>query len=196
MKIVAPALFAAIAFASPAHAGWTGLLVSGSFATNQTLLTQFVSPQVVGPATEFSGTMRDAFNQNWTISVDVADDYFSVSFLTPGNANGNVRSSALMSISLSGLTNAASLALQSYNCTPSGGFPCTTMTPLGPNVTSLNATNTTATVTFDTMRTSEVYRFGVNAAAVPEPAAWALMMVGFGVLGAALRRRAPAFASA
>ena len=32
--------------------------------------------------------------------------------------------------------------------------------------------------------------------AVPEPAAWALMIVGFGLVGARLRRRRPAFAAA
>lgn len=38
-------------------------------------------------------------------------------------------------------------------------------------------------------------RFSLSAAAVPEPGTWGMMLLGFGVIGMALRRKRPAFAS-
>ena len=37
--------------------------------------------------------------------------------------------------------------------------------------------------------------FGIAVAAVPEPASWAMMLVGFGVVGGTMRRRRPATAT-
>lgn len=40
-----------------------------------------------------------------------------------------------------------------------------------------------------------VVEFGGTTGAVPEPATWAMMMLGFGLMGAGLRRRQPALAA-
>ena len=37
--------------------------------------------------------------------------------------------------------------------------------------------------------TAEIYRQFTNAGAVPEPATWAMMLMGFGLVGGAMRRR-------
>jgi hypothetical protein len=53
--------------------------------------------------------------------------------------------------------------------------------------------NTTAG-TFSFSSTAETATFEAKLGAVPEPAAWALMIAGFGLTGAMLRRRRAAFA--
>ena len=65
------------------------------------------------------------------------------------------------------------------------------------------AVNSTYNVTFSvsgtgftTVSDSIVIQQGSGFAAVPEPAAWALMLVGFGGVGVAIRRRRATYAFA
>jgi hypothetical protein len=195
MKRMSFALLAASAtFAMPAHAAWTGLLVDGVLSTNQPSLTQFTSPQVVGAGTEFTGGFTDFFNQVWTIDVDLADTSFTVAITGSVPGESNVGSDGLLGISLSGLTNAAAVTLIGYTCEPSESFACVTFDG-GPNLSSYATTETTINATFNTIRDGEVYTFAFVPVAVPEPASWAMMIGGFGLIGGTLRgRRAIAYA--
>ena len=77
---------------------------------------------------------------------------------------------------------------------PNAGSPGIAVDAVAPNATSIN---TVGLAFSDTAATGEigivnapVTRFGFDvAAAVPEPASWAMMIGGFGLVGGALRRR-------
>ncbi len=58
----------------------------------------------------------------------------------------------------------------------------------GTNVTLAAAGNIYALVN-DTYRPNDVGSYDVSVAAVPEPASWAMMIGGFGMVGGAMRRR-------
>ena len=174
--------------AAPAQAlDLTGQSVNGSYTLQygDTNIVPFASPQVVGAGTEFTGTFTDTFNSNLTVAVDVYASGFTVSFT--GDGNGNVAAPDYLRVDLSGLSGLGPISLASYTCTPTGQFPCTTFNG-GPSVDSSGSTSTSAFVSFGVLRSGEVYNFSLGDA-VPEPASWAMMIAGFGLAGAAMRRR-------
>ncbi len=182
-------LFAATAvtalLAAGAHAAtFTGQTVDGVLGSNQTpgVISQFTSP-IVAPGT-FTGVMQDVFGQTWDISVDVLSQGVVVNWT--GYGNGNVESTGVLTIDLSGYIDAPVLGLTSYSCEPSGAFPCDLSG--GPSIGSLSSTSSSFDVSFNALFSGETYTFGL--AGVPEPATWALMLVGVAGLGGALRRRA------
>ena len=130
------------------------------------------------------------FGQNWVIGVDVNATGFTLGI--QDGPNGNVSTDAAngaILVNLSNLTGLNGLGLVSYSCTPPG-FACNTSGG-GPNILSSGSDATSAFVSLSTIRTGELYTFTLDAA-VPEPASWALMISGFGLVGAASRRRARA----
>lgn len=77
------------------------------------------------------------------------------------------------------------------------GFPHTVIRNFNLDANVVNSINTlgSLTITIDRNNSADFYGFDyaqlsdVRAPGVPEPASWALMLAGFGGLGAALRRR-------
>ena len=135
--------------------------------------------------------MQDVFNQVWDVHVDVLPTSFVVSFTTPANPDGNVGSTPVLGIDLSGFTGAPAFSLINYSCAPAGSFACTSF-GAGPHINSLSSSSTDFNVDFYALENGETYTFG---AAVPEPSTWALMLLGFGGLGLATRARRRAIAA-
>jgi len=81
-----------------------------------------------------------------------------------------------------------------YSQSAFGGINVNGFTPFGPQLYSGTSTAPTLltgsfTLFADVSQTAPVGTLNVMAAAVPEPATWAMMLVGFGMLGASMRYR-------
>lgn len=78
--------------------------------------------------------------------------------------------------------------------TPTSGNPGIAVDAFAPDGrigTVFNVGSASATTGSVNVGNAPVTRFTFAAGAVPEPATWAMMMVGFGLIGGTLRRRAP-----
>jgi hypothetical protein len=129
--------------------------------------------------------MQDSFDETWNVTLQVLSTEIIVGWT--GTDLGNIGGpSNLVTVDLSGYTNGPILGLDSYSCAPSGNFPCTALGGPLSSITSLTSTSTSFDVSFEAMRSGETYVFG---AAVPEPATWAMMGLGFAGLGFAGYRR-------
>lgn len=96
--------------------------------------------------------------------------------------NGRVRFGAY--------TNGGMTAVGSSLTTGIGSFERVTFSTLSPfNLVALYSYGGGAEYYIDVASASDSVSFGAATAAVPEPATWALMLVGFGAVGSALRRR-------
>jgi hypothetical protein len=156
--------------------------------------SQFTSPAVIGPGTEFTGSFVDVFGQNWGIGLDMTGAGFT---LTIGestlNGVGNIRSTGnALAINITGLSGLAGTTLASYACASAG--PSCSAFGGGSALTSLTSTADSIALNLGVIRDGETYVFALSA--VPEPASWAMLIAGFGLTGAAMRRRRPAMASA
>ena len=178
-----------VSLASPAGAvDLTGQSVNATFtpASFSSNVVQFTSPQTVGAGVEFTGSFTDSFQQAWRLALDVGAAGFTLDIAD--GLNGNIKDGAgsALKIDLSNLSGIGALTLTSYSCSAPGGFACGTFNG-GPNIASSGFDVNSATVTLDTIRNGERYVFALGL--VPEPASWALMIGGFALAGAALRRR-------
>lgn len=179
--------FVSLVAATPALAtnliGQSATATFDSFAATST--TQFVSPAVVGGGVEFSGGFDDVFSQVWVLNLDLGANTVTLSIdeLTRSGF-GNISSSAsLLNINLSGLTGLLPVTLTGYSCTAA----------CDGSVLGLSSTSTDASFGFDHLYAGETYVFTFGT--VPEPASWALLITGFGLTGAAMRRRRIAVAA-
>ncbi|HLZ75156.1 MAG TPA: PEPxxWA-CTERM sorting domain-containing protein [Phenylobacterium sp.] len=124
------------------------------------------------------------------ISVDVAglgSAAFTDDFLLYANNNGP-------NIGMGDITTGLALL---YVGGPLGGYDLQSNFSLtGISQKNLGASYNTTAGAFSFRTTAETATFQAQLGAVPEPAAWALMISGFGLAGAALRRRRAAFAPA
>lgn len=132
-------------------------------------------------ATVCSGTFSNA------AGTPSFDDYFTVNFPNMGTAASQVGE-----ITVAGNVNFSSVYLQAagggtqYNFTITNGNPSQArLLPVGPLASGnynlfIAGTNTVA---------GNAYSGTITLAAVPEPAAWALFILGFGLVGGAMRRR-------
>jgi hypothetical protein len=191
MKFRHAAALLATALASlPAYgAVLTGSQVQGTLtafsATNFSVAQQFASPATVGAGVEFTGAVFDAsFSNTYNIAVDLSDTAAIIRITSP-NPNANISWPVpewqLQLTSLAGLFPA--VASIDFACGPScshgsglaGGFP--------------TASASGITVAFGRTYAGDTYTLNFAAEpAVPEPATWAMMIAGFGLVGGALRR--------
>lgn len=104
-----------------------------------------------------------------------AGDLASGGALAAGSSNGSVWSFA------PGFKMAGATTYYFYGDTP--------MTVTGVNVGYAGNYFLTSRPTWTFRRTSSSINFTLTGAAVPEPASWAVMIAGFGMIGAAARRR-------
>ena len=181
-------LGAAVISATPAHADLLGQSATATFSGHgaDSNLVQFASPQTIGAGTEFTGSFTDVFGGNWSVLLDLDSTGFSVSFTSPPFGNLLSVTGEILRLDLTGLSGLTPIALASYSC-PAGLGSCGTGGS-GPRVSQMGSDATSAFVGFGVIRTGEIYNFSL-ANAVPEPASWAMMIAGFGLAGAALRRR-------
>jgi hypothetical protein len=174
-----------------AHAGtFTGQTVDGVLGTDQPpgVTTQFTSP-IIAPGT-FDGVMQDIVGDTWDVSVQVLSKEVIIDWT--GTRPGDVQSSGVLSVDLSGYTDGPILGLTSYSCKSPGTFPCTDFGGPGPAISGLTSTPTSFDVSFNILRSGETYVF-----AVPEPATWTMMglaFAGFAFAGLLARRSASAIA--
>ena len=181
------------ATAVPANAGpLTGQTATASLTpfSNSTNLVQFASPKVVGNGVEFTGSFADISGGGWLLSVDIYDTGFllGVTANRYGNFFGN--STNNVTIRLSGLSGLGPISSAGYTCVIDNLAGCGIFSGYDPSLVRMGSDATSAFVTLIGLRSGETYNFSfLDAAAVPEPATWAMMVLGFGMLGAAVRRR-------
>lgn len=105
---------------------------------------------------------------------EVANPFYDLSFTTPYTYAGGDLAVTIRAI-------------------PTIGNPAIAVDAIAPSTTSINtvavAFSADATTGSVGIGNAPVTRFGYDVAAVPEPATWAMMLGGFGLLGAAARRR-------
>lgn len=208
MKKLILAAAAMVAFPAIAHAG---PFINGSFesGTNPGVFTPLGAGStaingwtVGGDSIDYIGTYWNA--QNGSRSVDLSGNapgsifqtfdtvlgqVYNVTFFLGANGDGPPPTKT---VDVSATGNAV------------GSYSVGT-TPFPPNVTAwtpftytFTATGTSTTLTFTSTGTTAYGAAldNVNVTAVPEPAAWALMILGFGAIGGVMRRRRDSFAIA
>ncbi len=196
-------LLAVLAAAAPAAAAvdLTGESVSASFfgigAVVLTTTMPFASPATVGPGVEFTGKGYAIPGRVYTFTIDVNATGFDLAIDNTVPYGAAYSASKIFGIHLGGLSGIGAISLDDYSCVgafcDAGG--------LGPRVVTATSDASTADVTFSALRPGETYSFkfadpvvAPPVAPVPEPSTWALMITGFGLAGAALRRRRALFA--
>ena len=160
-----------------------------NFVTGDATVTGLGADQAAYPGTPFDTLALTSRVENYT--GDGLYNFNNVSFTTGTNRNDN--SSFSGTLNLTGLymgTQAFTYAVKyagTIGSTDSITVGGNTVTILGQKV-KFNALTLTGSQPNDTI--TGVLTATVGAGAVPEPATWALMIVGFGATGGALRRRA------
>jgi hypothetical protein len=190
MKTFAVAAVYVLAMAPPASAAVdiTGQSATAVFdsRTLVTMISQFTNPATVGAGTEFTGRFIDVFGQNWGIALDLFASGFSLGF-SEATRNGDGNSSGLASVftlDISGLSGLQRPHLVSYTCV-SAGISCLS----GSAINSLQGDTSSVALGLRALQDGAAYRFEFGVASIPEPASWAMLIAGFGLTGAAFRRR-------
>ena len=168
-----PGVFTPLAAGSTAITGWT---VGGDSVD---YIGTYWNAQSGSRSVDLSGNAPGSIFQTFDT---VLGQVYNVTFFLGANGDGPPPSKT---VSVSATGNAASnYAVGS--------------TPFPPNVTAwspfnyiFTATGTSTTLTFTSTGTTAYGAAldNVNVTAVPEPAAWALMILGFGAIGGVMRRR-------
>jgi hypothetical protein len=201
MKIHLKSAIAAVALAAlsteASAASFDGQLVNGTISSPSSFFTPgppmpFSSPVIIGPGVDFSssGLTPDGPDgvQNWTFLADFSGNMLTVTLDRPPQRLGNNHFGPPdIEFFFSGFSGVMPLRLLSYTCALSTS--CNGM----PNSYIVTSTASEFNVQFITLVGHETYVFGPQPPeplAVPEPASWALMIAGFGLVGAAMRRRA------
>lgn len=150
----------------------------------------------VGAGDDASAGATDVFDQTWIFTLDVMAEGFTLAIDAPGQPNANIDNpDGVARIDLfdldwtDGPGAIVGLSLLDYSCEPAG-FPCDTFSG-GPSVSDSGFGPDSLFITLSTLRTGELYTFGIDARHdIPTPAPLALIAAGLIGFGASrLRRR-------
>ena len=186
-KIAAAALAAAALFAPlQAHAGFNGQTVGlGYYLNTMTGDTFNTLSATVGAGAEFTGTATDTFGQQWTFSIDIADNSINYSWnesTRAGEPNGGNIASAPDSWYFDLTFSAASVPAMALTAFSSSGN-------YSPHISNLSNLNNPAAnqihAGFSRLDATDSY----TVTAVPEPETYALLLAGLGLMGSIARRR-------
>ena len=182
-KLALPLSCAVVAiFALPAQAA----TVSGAITPDySTVVQQFSSPVQIGSVTEFTGAITEnGFGQSFGITADFTASDLVFSFTSPTSPSANVRVVAPFNIFTLNFASAGLFA--------NVGAPVqVTCGPFGCGRSQFTVSSTTDTLSVDVrgIFAGDSYRISFANAGVPEPSTWALFILGFGVIGGAMRAR-------
>lgn len=157
---------------------YTGLTISGGSVLTQNSGLNSIYPPFSTPNVLYN------YSSN-TIGIDFTSPVDSVGGYITGST------SVILSV-FSGGTLLGTIATSGANYTGSGGTPNAFLNLAFSNITSATfraATGGGNSFTLDNLTVGGTIIN--NTGAVPEPATWALMILGFGAIGASMRRRRP-----
>jgi len=186
------ALAAAATIASSAMAGSAsaatliGTPVTASLTGygHVTVTSQFTSPVLVTDGAEFTGSILDnGFNQPFDVLADFSDSVLTVS-ITSMKPNANVFGYDLLRLDF-GSTEGLFSPVGEFTRTGCSSFLCGFS-----SLSSSSADSNSISLSLSGLAAGDVFELQLApTSAVPEPATWAMMIVGFGAVGAAMRRR-------
>ncbi len=192
------------------------LVNNGSGATLSSIGTQNVritlyDPMDAGNTTFVDGTLTFNATGNTSATVvgdnvvaDFANGFFSLTansaFTFLGNTGTNVLSASFTNGTLTGIldglspTFTASIPVSAFTGVTSTFFtdPMQQLTNFSIGMSDANPTVSVVNGQLQSFTAASVGTFGSGpASVVPEPATWAMMIIGFGLVGSAMRRRSP-----
>ena len=189
--------FAALALPAAAHASaLLGSSVTGTITGSSDFVvsTQFTSPAVVGPGVEFTGAVADtSFNYLFNVGADFSDDALVISFssATPFANVTPVPPGSLAPFTLTfGSANGYFGAIG-----PVTQITCVKVFGCGNTKIAVGGGASAITVDVSAIFAGDSFKIALSPPAVPEPSVWAMLIVGFGLIGharrssAAVRRR-------
>ena len=189
---VAIAAMAALASGGSAHASaLLGSTVTGSItgSTDYVVTAQFPASATVGPGTEFTGGISDTpFSNSFDITANFTEDALIIAF-SSSKSFANVSGTSPFTLnfgSASGYFGGIG-AITQISCVPVYGCGRSKISVTG----DAKAINIDVSAIF----AGDSFQIALSPPAVPEPATWALMIIGFGAIGAAMRKRQPARAT-
>jgi hypothetical protein len=154
-------------------------------------------PADMGPySLDINGWSPGVISQNFAT---VAGDAYTVSFAFSRNQAGSPNDPVKAKVDIDNTSNQLLLATQPVSVSyedPNFGTPSNMLWEHDTFHFVAISDQTTIRLSAVTDSNAGVFFDTVSVAGVPEPAAWALMIAGFGGVGAVLRRRRAAFATA
>lgn len=186
----------------------------------------FASASVANAATVYQTTFQGATftvtqNSSTNITFDIAGanaltgDWAGAQYLGAFSFKGLGATDLTATLAGGGTTNAALGGLAAGGCNDSGvGFVCFDFSPnIAANVSNLTFDINAISGAFNLQgaphlkilwsnsatadrKVGDLFSQDIPGSAVPEPATWAMMIVGFGLAGGAIRRRRQAYAYA
>lgn len=191
--IFAIAAGAAALIGAPAQATLIGSTVSGDFSIAPTVSgggfdgygdTATFLPAVVGAGIEAASFIPQGYGPGWTFSLDVYEGGFDLLIRRQGVLNRFIAAS--LSLTFSAPVVGAVSFVDAPDLTAGNPYNITsTSTTIDINFGNLDLLGSNATSTYLRYAVAEP----AAAPAVPEPTTWAMMLLGFGATGGALRRR-------
>ena len=183
--LVAMATMAAFATGGSAHASaLIGSTVTGSMTggSDYVVTTPFPASAVVGPGAEFTGVISDTpFSNSFDITADFSEDALTIAF-SSSKAFANVSGTSPFTLSFGSASGyfGGIGAVTQVSCVPVYGCGLSQIS-VGGNASTIN-------IDVSAIFAGDSFRIALSPPAVPEPAAWALMILGFGAIGGALRK--------
>jgi hypothetical protein len=188
--LAATAITPATAATFTSSFGFGGPPPAGEYCNINTNTTAFATGNVLGYSPQ-------SCEGGFTVALDTAAQTITLTNIV-GSDFGNYEYAQLEITGISEVTITSLSTLQYLPIFDPSALSFATLTP----APQLSFTGSSILIVFDTVGSGQ-FNFGgdggqaifaYNSGAVPEPASWAMMIAGFGLVGAAMRRRALAAA--